>query len=208
MLKLISLYTINQIFSVDSLINNLNPKCKIAYIQCLTYHFEDLEPKIVNLQSFDISKKVINIKSMELFKQLEQAGLVIINDNSLTFVNHWHKYIDKSQLEKVKAHEYLGLMDYKLANDYKNDIINSGSFCELIQMEYKIDKDKVVYLINRFFNEQNTHEQSYPNYQAASRHCLSWIKKELKNNNQGGVITKTITARNNAHNIINEKYGE
>lgn len=207
MLKLISLYTINKIFSVDSLINNLNPKCKIAYIQCLTYHFEDLEPKIVNLQSFDISKKVINIKSMELFKQLEQAGLVIINDNSLTFVNHWHKYIDKSQLEKVKAHEYLGLMDYKLANDFKNDIINSGSFCELIQMEYKIDKDKVVYLINRFFNEQNTHEQSYANYQAASRHCLSWIKKELKNN-QGGVITKTINARNNAHNIINEKYGE
>jgi hypothetical protein len=74
-------------------------------------------------------------------------------------------------------------------------------------MEYKIDKDKVVYLINRFFNEQNTHEQSYANYQAASRHCLSWIKKELKNN-QGGVITKTINARNNAHNIINEKYGE
>jgi|688.fasta_scaffold593076_2 hypothetical protein len=207
MLKLISLYTINKIFSVDSLINNLNPKCKIAYIQCLTYHFEDLEPKIVNLQSFDIPKKVINIKSMELFKQLEQAGLVIINDNSLTFVNHWHKYIDKSQLEKVKPHEYLGLMDYKLANNFKNDIINSGSFCELILMEYKIDRDKVVYLINRFFNEQNTHEQSYPNYQAASRHCLSWIKKELKNN-QGGVITKTINARNNAHNIINEKYGE
>lgn len=207
MLKLISLYTINQIFSVDSLINDLNPKCKIAYMQCLTYHFEDLEPKIVNLQSFDIKKKVINSKSMELFKQLEQAGLVIINLDSITFVNHWHKYIDKSQLEKVKAHEYLGLMDYKLANDYKADIINSGSFCELIQMEFHIDKDKVVYLINRFFNEQNTHEQSYPNYQAASRHCLSWIKKELKNNNSG-VITKTVNARNTAHNIINQKYGE
>jgi hypothetical protein len=176
-------------------------------MQCLTYHFEDLEPKIVNLQGFDLHKRVINQKSIVYFQELEKAGLVKLNETTITFVNHWHKYIDKSQLEKVKPHEYLGLMDYKLANDFKNDIINSGSFCELIQMEYKIDKDKVVYLINRFFNEQNTHEQSYPNYQSASRHCLSWIKKELKNN-QGGVITKTINARNNAHNIINEKYGE
>lgn len=207
MLKLFSLHTLNSIFNQDSLIS-LSAKAKIAYIQCLTYHFEDLEPKIVNLQSFELHKCVVNQKSIVYFQELEKAGLVIINESTITFINHWHKYIDKSQLEKVKAHEYLGLMDYKKANDYKDELLKSDSFSELLQMEFKIDKDKVVYLVNRFFNEQNAVEQSYANYQSASRHCLSWIRKEMKNNSGGGIINKTVTARNNAHDIISQKYGE
>ncbi len=207
MLKLISLHTINSIFNLDSLIS-LTAKAKVAYIQCLTYHFEDLEPKIVNLQGFDLHKRVINQKSIVYFQELEKAGLVKINDTTITFVNHWHKYIDKSQLEKVKAHEYLGLMDYKKAIDYKDELLNNQTFCELIQMEFKINAEKVVYLVNRFFNEQNAVEQSYANYQSASRHCLSWIRKEMKNNSGGGIINKTVTARNSAHDIINQKYGE
>ena len=206
MLKLFSLYTLNSIFNQDSLIS-LSAKAKIAYIQCLTYHFEDLEPKIVNLQSFELHKRVVNQKSIVYFQELEKAGLVIINESTITFINHWHKYIDKSQLEKVKAHEYLGLMDYKKANDYKDELLKSDSFSELLQMEFKIDKDKVVYLLNRFFNEQNAIEQSYANYQSASRHCLSWIRKEMKNSS-GGIINKTVNARNNAHDIISQKYGE
>jgi hypothetical protein len=206
MLKLISLYTINSIFNLDSLII-LSAKAKIAYIQCLTYHFEDLEPKIVNLQGFELNKRVINQKSLVYFQELDKAGLVKLNDNTITFINHWHKYIDKSQLEKVKAHEYLGLMDYKKAIDYQEELLNNQTFSELLQMEFKIDKDKVVYLVNRFFNEQNAVEQSYANYQSASRHCLSWIRKEMKNSS-GGIINKTVTARNNAHDIISQKYGE
>ena len=206
MLKLFSLHTLNSIFNQDSLIS-LSAKAKIAYIQCLTYHFEDLEPKIVNLQSFELHKRVVNQKSIVYFQELEKAGLVIINESTITFINHWHKYIDKSQLEKVKAHEYLGLMDYKKAIDYKEELLNNQTFSELLQMEFKIDKDKVVYLVNRFFNEQNAVEQSYANYQSASRHCLSWIRKEMKNNS-GGIINKTVNARNNAHDIISQKYGE
>ena len=207
MLKLFSLHTLNSIFNQDSLIS-LSAKAKIAYIQCLTYHFEELEPKIVNLQSFELHKRVVNQKSIVYFQELEKAGLVIINESTITFINHWHKYIDKSQLEKVKAHEYLGLMDYKKANDYKDELLKSDSFSELLQMEFKIDKYKVVYLLNRFFNEQNAIEQSYANYQSASRHCLSWIRKEMKNSSGGGIINKTVTARNNAHDIISQKYGE
>lgn len=206
MLKLFSLHTLNSIFNQDSLIS-LSAKAKIAYIQCLTYHFEDLEPKIINLQSFELHKRVVNQKSLVYFQELEKAGLVIINESTITFINHWHKYIDKSQLEKVKAHEYLGLMDYKKANDYKDELLKSDSFSELLQMEFKIDANKVVYLLNRFFNEQNAVEQSYANYQSASRHCLSWIRKEMKNSS-GGIINKTVTARNNAHDIISQKYGE
>jgi len=207
MLKLISLYAINSIFNLDSLII-LSAKAKIAYIQCLTYHFEDLEHKIINLQSFELNKRVINQKSLVYLEELEKAGLVQLNDYTITFINHWHKYIDKSQLEKVKPHEYLGLMDYKKAIDYQDELLNNQTFRELLQMEFKIDKDKVVYLVNRFFNEQNAIEQSYANYQSASRHCLSWIRKEMKNSNGGGIINKTVTARNNAHDIINQKYGE
>lgn len=207
MLKHISLHTINSIFNLDSLFS-LSAKAKIAYLQCLTYHFEDLEPKMVNLQSFELQKRIVNQKSIVYFQELEKAGLVKINENTITFINHWHKYIDKSSFEKVKAHEYLGLMDYKKANDYKDELLNSDSFSELLQMEFKIDRQKVVYLLNRFFNEQNAIEQSYPNYQSASRHCLSWIRKEMKNTSGGGIINKTVNARNNAHDIINQKYGE
>ena len=164
MLKLISLYAINSIFNLDSLII-LSAKDKIAYIQCLTYHFEDLEHKIINLQSFELNKRVINQKSLVYFQELDKAGLVKLNEDTITFINHWHKYIDKSQLEKVKAHEYLGLMDYKKAIDYQDELLNNQTFRELLQMEFKIDKDKVVYLVNRFFNEQNAIEQSYANYQ-------------------------------------------
>lgn len=207
MLKHISLHTINSIFNLDSLFS-LSAKAKVAYLQCLTYHFEDLEPKMVNLQSFELQKRIVNQKSIVYFQELEKAGLVKINENTITFINHWHKYIDKSSFEKVKAHEYLGLMDYKKANDYKDELLNSDSFSELLQMEFKIDRQKVVYLLNRFFNEQNAIEQSYPNYQSASRHCLSWIRKEMKNTSGGGIINKTVNARNNAHDIINQKYGE
>lgn len=207
MLKHISLHTINSIFNLDSLFS-LSAKAKVAYLQCLTYHFEDLEPKMVNLQSFELQKRIVNQKSIVYFQELEKAGLVKINENTITFINHWHKYIDKSSFEKVKAHEYLGLMDYKKANDYKDELLNSDSFSELLQMEFKIDRQKVVYLLNRFFNEQNAIEQSYANYQSASRHCLSWIRKEMKNTSGGGIINKTVNARNNAHDIINQKYGE
>lgn len=207
MLKLFSLHTLNSILNQDSLIS-LSAKAKIAYIQCLTYHFEDLEPKIINLQSFELHKRVINQKSLVYFQELDKAGLVKLNEDTITFINHWHKYIDKSQLEKVKAHEYLGLMDYKKAIDYQEELLNNQTFSELLQMELKIDKDKVVYLVNRFFNEQNAVEQSYANYQSASRHCLSWIRKEMKNSSGGGIINKTVNARNNAHDIINQKYGE
>ena len=207
MLKLFSLHTLNSIFNQDSLIS-LSAKAKIAYIQCLTYYFEDLEPKIVNLQSFELHKRVVNQKSIVYFQELEKAGLVIINESTITFINHWHKYIDKSQLEKVKAHEYLGLMDYKKAIDYQRELLNNETFCELLQMEFKISKEKVVHLCNRFFNEQNAIEQSYANYQSASRHCLSWIRKEMKNSSGSGIINKTVNARNNAHDIINQKYGE
>lgn len=207
MLKHISLHTINSIFNLDSLFS-LSAKAKVAYLQCLTYHFEDLEPKMVNLQSFELQKRIVNQKSIVYFQELEKAGLVKINDDTITFINHWHKYIDKSSFEKVKAHEYLGLMDYKKANDYKDELLNSDSFSELLQMEFKIDRQKVVYLLNRFFNEQNAIEQSYANYQSASRHCLSWIRKEMKNTSGGGIINKTVNARNNAHDIISQKYGE
>lgn len=207
MIDLISLRTLNSIFNIESLFK-LSPKASLAYIQCLIYHFEDLEPKIVNLKGFDIKKNVINKKSIYLFLELEKAGLLKVNEESITFINHWAKYIDKSKLEKVQPHEYLALMDYKKAISYKEDLLNSGSFLELIQMEFKIDQDKVECLINRFFNEQSAHHQSYPNYQGASRHCLSWIKKELKKTSTIGIINKTVTARNNAHDIINKKYGE
>lgn len=177
MLKLISLHTLNKIFDQEAIIK-LSPKAKIAYMQCVTFHFEDLAPKLANLQPFELQKGIINQRSLPLFQELEKAGLVINNETTITFVNHWAKHIDKSKMERAPAHEYLGLMNYKKAIEYKPELLKHQGFYEITKMQCKISADRVTELINMFFKEQDAHEESFPNYQAASRHCLSWIRQQ------------------------------
>lgn len=177
MLKLISLYTIDKIFEQEAIVK-ISPKSKVAYMQCLIKHFGELEPKLSSLQAFSFEKNIINQRSLPLFSELEMAGLVIIETDQITFVNHWHKYIDKTKLEKVKPHEYLGMVNYKKAEDYRETLLSHQGFSEIAQMQCKISAEKVIELINLFFKEQGAHEESYASYQAASRHCLSYIRKQ------------------------------
>lgn len=204
MLDIISIKTINSIIKYDSLIR-ISPKAIVSYIQCLTYHFEDLEPYRENLKGFDIRLSVFNKKSMSNFEELQKSGLVKINKDSVTFIDYWSKYIDKSKLILNDTSEVLLNSNYKDASFFKDELLNSGSFLELCLMKYKLSKENLFYLLNLYFKQQEVTKKKFFSYQELSTNCLYFIDRERKNlkNNK---IVKLIDDRNEVHDLIKSKY--
>ncbi len=178
MLKHISLYCINQIFETEALIK-ISPKSKVAYIQCLIFHFEELEPSHENTETFDILKTRVKPKSLPLFEEMAKAGLVQISDKWITFISLWKNHIDKSAFKRVTPTEYMVMSGYKPAEEYKDDMLKNESFYDLTGIQLKLSKERTTQMIELFFKTQGAHEQSYPNYTAASRHCLGWIRGQM-----------------------------
>lgn len=178
MLKHISLYCINQIFETEALIK-ISPKAKVAYIQCLIFNFEELEPSHENMEAFDILKTRVKPRSLPLFEEMAKAGLVQISDKWITFISLWKNHIDKSAFRKVSPTEYMIMSGYKPAEEYKDDMLKNESFYDIVGMQLKLSKERTTEMIQLFFKTQGAHEQSYPNYNAASRHCLAWIHKQV-----------------------------
>lgn len=206
MLKHFSLHTINQIFSLECLVP-ISPKAKVAYMQCLTYHFMDMEPKVSNLVAFDLNKREVNQKSLPIFEELQTAGLVILSNTHITFINHWSKYIDKTDMEKIPAHEYLASVGYQEAGTYKEELLRAGKLHDVLKMEFKISPDQVMSYIEAFFAEQDATNKTYPSYHEAAKHCLRWIRIQIRENKQTkGVINKAFDARQSAHEIIKNRY--
>lgn len=193
MLKYISLYCINQIFETEALVK-LGPKAKVAYIQCLIFHFEDLEPSHENTQTFDILKTRVKQRSLPLFEEMALAGLVQISDKWITFINLWNNHIDKSSFKRVTPTEYMASSGYKPAEEYMADILSNETFYDLTGMQLKLSKEKTTELIQLFFKTQEAHKQPYANYTAASRHCLAWIRTQV----QPSTYNKSKTTTNNA----------
>lgn len=193
MLKHISLYCINQIFETEALVK-ISPKAKVAYIQCLIFHFEDLEPSHENTEAFDILKTRVKPRSIPLFEEMAQAGLVQISEKWITFINLWNNHIDKTSFKRVTPTEFMAISGYKPAKEYMADILSNESFYDLAAMQFKLSKEKITELIQLFFKTQEAHQQPYPNYTAASRHCLGWIRNQVMPSS----YTKNKTTTNNA----------
>lgn len=193
MLKHISLYCINKIFETEALVK-ISPKAKVAYIQCLVFHFEDLEPSHENTEAFDILKTRVKPRSLPLFEEMAKAGLVQINDKWITFVSLWQKHIDKSAFKRVTPTEYMAISGYKPAEEYMADILSNQSFYDLTGMQLKLSKERTTELIQLFFKTQEAHKQPYANYTAASRHCLGWIRNQVFPSNYSNSKTTTNNA--------------
>ena len=178
MLKHLSLYCINQIFETEALIK-LSPKAKVAYIQCLVFHFEDLEPSHENMESFDILKTRPKPTSMPLFDELAKAGLVQISDKWITFISLWKNHIDKSALTRVTPEEYRIAAGYKPAEEYMDEMLKNESFYEVTGMQLKLSREKITEMIQLFFKTQGAHAQTYPDYTSVSRHCWGWIRSQV-----------------------------
>jgi hypothetical protein len=169
--KHISLYVIDEIFSKEAK-TSLSVYAKMLYINCITHHFKDKEPYITNLNEFSLPKSSLNnqTKFNALFSELEQAGLIKINFDTILFFNHWTKYMDISRMSNdvfiPKSYSCL---------DFNDQMYNAHQLIELCAMKNKIAKSQVIKLMKMFFDEQIALETKYPNEQECKKHFLYWV---------------------------------
>jgi hypothetical protein len=180
MLTILNLYVIDKIFNEESTIS-LTPMSKMLYINCLTHHFKDKKPTVSSAVSFEIFiKDIPNYNKHEKsFIELHKAGLIAIGLKTIVFNNVWGKHIDRSQLEKVNAVEYVAGFSFKPALDFKKELLENESLMDLCGMRYKINKIQIKNLIDFFIKEQTTFEKTYQNFSDCIRHFTMWAGKNL-----------------------------
>lgn len=194
MLRVISLHTIKQIFETEAL-TQLSPMAKMSYISCLMYYFEDMPMDLESTNTFDIIKAQIKSynTTQKYFNEMQEAGLVKINQETITFFNHWRKHIDKELLNKPSPAEYLQQSEPKTANDLLPELLKNKSLFELVDMRHKLLPEKIIQLIKEFAKEGEVTKAVYYNPARCAEHCFRWINKKApqipKNtNNPSGKI--------------------
>lgn len=168
MLELISLGIIDKIFNGK----NINAHAKMFYINCLIYHFRELEPIIDNSNAFSIDKKTIQYnKFKEIIRILENNELIEINNDSILFYNKWSKYININ-LYYSKEQDILKDID-----SFKNELISNESLLNVVAMQNSIKKELANGLLETFIAEQKVTDKRYYSYSDVSRHFIAWAKK-------------------------------
>lgn len=192
MLTIINLYTINKIFTEVATIK-LCTNAKMLYLNCLTHHFKDKKPMVVNAVAFDlfISEIPQYEKYQRLFEQLHKAELVIIRYDAVGFVNVWGKYIDRSQLEKVGADTYVAGFQFQGVNAFIDEMRKSASLYELCQMKHKISLRQVESLLELFYKEQISISKTYNGYSDCAKHFINWIPNNTSKAPQENVKSKS-----------------
>lgn len=180
MLKVINLYVIDRIFmECDS---KISPKAKMLYINCLTHHFKEKSPLVSNAVAFEMFEE--DFGDFSRFRvpmqELHKAGLIEIGVNKIAFNNTWGKHIDRSQLEKVNAMEYVAGFSFNGIEHFKADLINNNSIIELASMKYSIKKDDLPALIELFIAEQKTFDKKYSGFSDCIKHFTYWLPNNIK----------------------------
>lgn len=178
MLDIITLKVIRNIFDLEC-IHKLSAMTKIVYINSLIWHFEDKEPNHANLKGFDISR--IKIKNYQKFanyyEEMQKAGLVIITEKNITFIDHWSKHIDKKRLERVNIEEYVAMSNLKPISDFEDELLNSQGLYEMAHIRNRLNKQSTESLLNVFIKEQKTVNKLYTNTGECIKHFLFWLPK-------------------------------
>lgn len=191
MLKVISLHTINEIFETEAL-TKISPMAKMSYIQCLLYYFKDKDPNMSNLIGFDINKRDFKKYNEKYFNELRDAGLIIVSEKTITFINHWSNHIDKTLLEKMSPTEYLALVNYKSINELEDLLYKNQSVYELIIMNNKIKPEQAIELIKLFVANQKGLEKMYNSPSELFQHCINWCGKNVHKVKHIGIKSKKI----------------
>lgn len=186
MLKIISLHTIKQIFETEAKIP-LSAMAKITYISCLSYWFEDMPADLDSNTGFDVV--IAQMKTLNHFTELQAAGLVQINPDTVTFYNVWNRHIDKTLLNKPSPEVYLGLHEQKPANEYEKDLLASRNAFDLLGMRHKLSDKQIEDLMKEFVKEQDAVGNKYYHAGDCISHCLRWVGKKaptMGKSNVGG----------------------
>lgn len=171
MLNSFTFFTINEIFNKEAK-HKLTASERMLYINCLMHHFKDKEPKLENLNEFELF--IDKIPSFKKFKpsfvNLEKANLVWILDDRVMFKNVWSPYISISKmLNKTVEHKTY------LAEDFTDEMYNSHELFDLCGMKHKVTKAQTNKLLQIFFAEQATVKQRYNDEGACRKHFVYWI---------------------------------
>lgn len=187
MLKAISLHTIKQIFEIEAM-QPLSPMAKMSYISCLMYYFEDMPMDLESADAFDIIKAQIKSynSTLKYFTEMQHAGLVKINSETITFFNHWRKHIDKDLLNKPTIAQHFKQEDAKSATQLKPELLKNKSLFDLIGMKHKFSEQKIIELIGEFCQEGEVSKTVYYNPAKCAEHCFRWINKKAP------LVSKTV----------------
>lgn len=190
MLKVISLHTIQKIFEYEVL-KPVSALSKLSYINTLIFYFEGKEATVDNCKAFEIPINQVKNpnKTMKYYIELQEAGLVKINDTTISFPNKWFKYIDKNLLDKVTPQEYVGMVGAKSITEFEQNLLKGGSAFELLGMRHKLSTQRITELIREFILEQKTKESVYYSDADVAKHCINWFNKRiplLPKSQQGG----------------------
>jgi hypothetical protein len=182
MIKLFNLSVIDSIFKHEIIRpTRLTPKSQMVYINCLTYHFKELEPSVINSMGFELSFED-NPKLKEFMAEfyiLEDAGLVNICSSGIAFKRVWANYIDTRCLETIPPINYVGAMEMQVNNDLKKQFMENEQLIELCAMKYKISKESYSKMVELFLTEQIAFGKKYINLMDCLKHFTFWIPNNL-----------------------------
>jgi hypothetical protein len=174
MLKIISLWTIQKILEPHK--KSLGAHAQMIYINCLIFHFQNLEPIESNSVAFEISKLELKFNNyVSQYKNLSDVGLIEIKPTSVMFYNIWSKHIDKS-LYTAKNNTF-GEYVQKELNSYVDDFKSATNVKELCMRTYKISLTEYERLQTFFIEEQIGLQKTYPDLKSVANHFYNWIKK-------------------------------
>ena len=174
MLKIISLWTIQKILEPHK--KSLGAHAQMIYINCLIFHFQNLEPIESNSVAFEISKLELKFNNFIFqYKTLSDVGLIEIKPTSVMFYNNWSKYIEPSLY--TSKNNTFGEYVQKEINIYVDDFKSSTNVKELCMRTYKISLTEYERLQTFFIEEQIGLQKIYPDLKSVMNHFYNWIKK-------------------------------
>ena len=191
MLEIITLDAIYKILTEKSEIK-LTPAAQILYIRCLISHFKKLECSQENSVQFEMFEE--DFPNYEKWKKplqlLHKSKLIFIGSVSITFYNHWGKYIDRTMFDKKTVEDiHTGFSIAKFIEEMREN----QSLFEVCGMKFKINNVQTRKLMDMFYVEQNAVNQKYNDENACKKHFMNWVpfnieKVKTTNPNSGNKI--------------------
>ena len=196
MLKVITLYTINSIFSEAT--GKLSPTAKMLYINCLMHYFKDKEATKKNACAFDMFHSDIPNyeKYRRLFEELHKSDLITVENNSIRFNNYWAKYIDNSVLDRIIAPP--DSLDYSQRNlsKIKTAILNNTSRMEIIQMKHPVTMKEIERYLDIFLKTQQVDKKTFVSITDSEKHFTYWLPNNLNKSQKEKVELVSKTSAN------------
>lgn len=180
MLTILNLYVLDNIIKEAK--RKIPPMAQMVYINCLLHHFREIPATPSGAVAFDIFKTDLGdyTKFSKHFQDLHKAGLVVIENERISFTNVWGKHINRAELEKENPDEYVAGFHQQEAEKFENELVKSRLTIELCAMKYKMTMGQVEKLVPLFILEQKTFEKKYSNFGDCSKHFVSWVRMNVE----------------------------